>query len=655
MFQPNKRINKNQDLFVTKSLSKIHENKYKQSWMENSILLNPINLGKIKTYFSFFRINTLFLFFFILFSVIIIRLAWLQLINGEHYYAQAQGNRIRLERIESKRGIIYDKNKRPLVRNVPNFMLYFVPADLPRDKIEKTEILLKISSLLKEKLTISDLEEKLAIIKPRSLASFRPLFIQDNIPYDAAMSLMLESKKWPGVILSSKTRREYNLTSLSMSHVLGYTGKINDYELNKFGEDYYPIDYIGKVGVEYFWESELRGFNGQKQIEVDALGKEKRIIKEIYPQNGSHLVLSLDIQLQKKIEEIAQEYLKDLDTQKAIIVAINPINGSIMAMVNIPSYNNNAFARGITQVEYQALINHPDKPLFNRAITGEYPSGSTIKPVMVAAALQENIITEHTTFLSTGGIRISSWYFPDWKAGGHGYTNARKAIAESVNTFFYYIGGGHKDFQGLGVKKIVHYGKLFGLSEQTGVDMAGESRGFLPSKEWKKKVKNERWYIGDTYHLAIGQGDIMVTPLQVALFTSVFANGGKLFRPHLVEEIISANDQSTRRIDVSPIRHGFIDSYNIVVVRQGMRQAVTSGSARKLSTLPIEAAGKTGTAQWSSKKETHAWFTGFAPYVNPKMVLTILVEEGGEGSETAVPMAYDIWNWYFRESKKTDH
>lgn len=644
-----KRKKNNQDLFVTTTYGKINEKKYKQSWIENSALLNPVNLGKIKIHFSFFRINALLILFVFLTSAIIFRLIWLQVINGDHYYAQAQGNRIRLERIESKRGIIYDKDNRPLVRNVPNFLLYFVPSDLPKDKIEKQVILLEISNTLDDEQASQDIQEKLNKIKPGSLASYRPLFILDNIPYEKAMSLMLKSKNWPGVILSNKTRREYNLSSLSMSHILGYTGKINDFELKKFGKNYFPIDYIGKVGVEYFWESELRGINGQKQIEVDALGKEKRIIKEIDPNNGSHIILSLDTQLQQKIEEIAQSHLEKLDTRKAIIIAMNPRNGSIMAMVNIPSYNNNAFARGISIKEYQELTTHPDKPLFNRAITGEYPSGSTIKPVMIAAALQEKIITEHTSFLSTGGIRISSWFFPDWKAGGHGYTNARKSIAESVNTFFYYIGGGYQDFTGLGVKKIVQYGKLFGLSEQTGIDLAGESRGFLPSKEWKQRVKNERWYIGDTYHLAIGQGDIMVTPLQVALFTSVFANEGKLYRPHLVQEIISPNDQSSRQVDITPIRENFIDPYNIQIVKEGMRDAVIKGSARRLSTLPIKAAGKTGTAQWSSKKETHAWFTGFAPYKNPKMVLTILVEEGGEGSETAVPIAYDILKWYFNE------
>ncbi len=642
-------INANEDIFVTRICDKISRNKYKENWNENSIASRSLNIDRMKSALKYKRLFLVFLVFLVLIFLVIARLIWLQLVNGEYYYTLAQGNRIRLDRIESKRGIIYDNNFRPLVRNVADFLLYFVPSDLPKDNIRRSEVFLKISDILDNQVSIKEMEDILNTVKKGSLRSFQPLFVTNNIPYEAAIKLILESKAWSGVNIKSKTRREYDLHSLSFSHILGYTGKINDTELKEFGSEYLPIDNIGKVGVEFFWESELRGVNGQKQIEVDAFGKEKRIIKEISAQDGSHIVLSINILLQQKIEEIVQKHLKDLNTKRAVVIALNPNNGEIIALVNVPSFNNNAFARGITYTEYQELINHPDKPLFNRAISGEYPSGSTIKPVMVAAALEEKVIAEYTTFLSTGGIRISSWFFPDWKVGGHGYVDARKAIAESVNTFFYYIGGGYKDFAGLGVKKITHYGKLFGMSEQTGIDLAGESRGFLPSKDWKRMTKGERWYIGDTYHLAIGQGDIMVTPLQVALFTSAFANGGKLYRPHIVREVISPIDQSIKKVPIEPVRENFIDDYNMLIVKQGMRQAVTRGSARRLSLLNIDAAGKTGTAQWSTKKETHAWFTGFAPYKNPKMILTVLVEEGGEGSEVAVPIAYDIFEWYFKE------
>jgi len=303
----------------------------------------------------------------------------------------------------------------------------------------------------------------------------------------------------------------------------------------------------------------------------------------------------------------------------------------------------------VSQEEYNAFLNDENNPLFNRAISGEVPSGSTIKPVVAAAALQERVISENTSFLSIGGLHIGQWFFPDWKAGGHGVTNVRKALAESVNTFFFYIGGGYQDFVGLGVDRLVKYMRLFGLGEKSGLDLNGESAGFVPTSDWKEETKNEAWYIGDTYHISIGQGDILVTPLQVANFTAAVANGGILYRPYLVQSLLDENNQVVKQIEPQIIRRDFIDPYNLQVVREGMRQTVIAGSARSLSVLPVNSAGKTGTAQWSSKKQNHAWFTGFAPYENPEIVITVLVEEGREGSEVSVPIAKEILDWYFSQ------
>jgi penicillin-binding protein 2 len=326
---------------------------------------------------------------------------------------------------------------------------------------------------------------------------------------------------------------------------------------------------------------------------------------------------------------------------------MNPNNGQIITLISLPAYDNNLFAQGISQVNYDKFLNNKNNPLFNRAISGEIPSGSTIKPVIAAAALQEGIITENTSFLSNGGLSIGQWFFPDWKFGGHGTTNVRKALAESVNTFFYYIGGGYKDFNGLGLDNLVKYMHLFGLGEETGIDLPGESSGFVPTKEWKEETKDETWYIGDTYHISIGQGDILTTPLQVANFTAVVANGGILYKPMVVSALLDEHNNLVRNIEPVIIRQNFVDAYNLQVVREGMRQAVTSGSARSLSVLPVTSAGKTGTAQWSSRKANHAWFTGFAPYENPEIVITVLVEEGDEGSTMAAPIAKEIMQWYF--------
>jgi penicillin-binding protein 2 len=332
---------------------------------------------------------------------------------------------------------------------------------------------------------------------------------------------------------------------------------------------------------------------------------------------------------------------------KGSAVVLNPSNGEVLALLSLPAFDNNLFARGISQADYARLIVGDERPLFNRAIGGEFPPGSTFKMTLAVAALQEKIISENTDFLSSGGLRINQWFFPDWKAGGHGQTDVKKAIAQSVNTFFYYIGGGYDDFVGLGADKIVKYGERFGFGQQTGIDLSGEANGFLPSKEWKFEVKKEKWYIGDTYHLSIGQGDMLATPLQIAAYIGFFANGGSLYRPHLVKQIKNQANEIVDEIKTETVRKDFIDSANVNIVRQAMRQTVLDGSARRLGALKESSAGKTGTAQWSSKKDPHAWYTGFAPYENPEIAFVFLVEEGKDGSAITVSIAHDFLEWYF--------
>ncbi len=630
---------------------------YRPGWSEDAYIADSQEKETVGRNFNFSKLPVLAAGFIFFLFLLLARTAWLQIVKGDYYYEMAEGNRVRIERLEPKRGIIYDRFGRPLVRNKANFLLYFVPADLPAGE-ELNKIITAVSDILGPDYPVEKIKEKLKKIKKNSLVAYQPLFIADNIPYQEAMRLYLFSWQWPGVVLSSTARREY-LNHLegepeptySLSHILGYTGKITEEELEKFGQSYLPIDYIGKMGIEYFWENELRGENGRKQIEVDALGKEKKVLREEPAQDGHNLVLSLDVVAQAKLEEIFRAHLRQLKLNRGVAVVMNPQNGEILALVSLPAYDNNLFARGISTQEFANLMAHKDKPLFNRAISGEYPSGSTIKPIIAAAALEEGIITEHTTINSVGGIRIGQWFFPDWLPGGHGLTDVRRAIAQSINTFFYYVGGGYNDFRGLGVEKIDYYAELFGLGKQTGIDLAGEASGFLPTPEWKKRVKGERWYIGDTYHLSIGQGDLLVTPLQIAAATAVFANGGQWYRPHLIKEILDSNDRLVRKMENIPVRENFINAYNIQVVRQGMRQAVTAGSARRLQSLPVAAAGKTGTAQWSKKYQPHAWFTGFAPYKHPEIVITVLVEEGGEGHLAAVPIAEEFLQWYFSEYK----
>jgi penicillin-binding protein 2 len=247
--------------------------------------------------------------------------------------------------------------------------------------------------------------------------------------------------------------------------------------------------------------------------------------------------------------------------------------------------------------------------------------------------------------MSVGGINVGQWQFPDWKAGGHGWTTVTKALAESVNTFFYIIGGGYNDFQGLGVEKIKQYAERFGLGQKLGVDVPGERAGFIPTSVWKQEVKNEQWYIGDTYHVSIGQGDLLVTPLQVAAWTSVIANGGTLYQPHVLRGWLTA-DGTPVYTERSIIVDSVVSPDTTRIVRQGLRQGVVSGSSRGLSVLPFAVAAKTGTAQWSSKELPHAWATAFGPYETPELVVTVLIEQGGEGSSVAIPVVRDIFQWW---------
>lgn len=669
------------DPFVIKEgdfkFGELKDSAYYTDWTEHAFISDSQDKEVVGRTFNSKKILPIKIFIVVFMFVLVARTAWLQIARGAHYAGLAEGNRLRVENIEPKRGIIYDSEGRPLVSNTANFVLSLRPIDLPKDELERDESLRYLSSILDgvpvkvaannsevdmvlDGPSFSLMKEALAKVRPRSLEAYQPVFIKDNIEYDKALRLMLERDSLPGVIIDIKIRRQYPYTATSsalteggqissLAHILGYTGKITDEALKRLAGQYSLIDYVGKTGLEYSWEQDLKGINGQTNIEVDALGRRKKIVSETPPVAGYNLKLSLNLDLQRKAEEVAKAWLEKTNTKRASVIIMNPQDGRILALVSLPSYDNNLFARGISQEEYNAFLEDENNPLFNRAISGEMPSGSTIKPVVAAAALQEKVISENTSFLSNGGIRIGQWYFPDWKAGGHGITDVRKAIAESVNTFFYYIGGGYQEFTGLGVDRLVKYMRLFGMGEKSGIDLNGESAGFIPSREWKEAVKKEAWYIGDTYHISIGQGDVIVTPLQVANFTAAVANGGKLFKPTLVSALLSEDNQIVRVIEPEVIRENFIDAYNLQVVREGMRQAVTAGSARSLSVLPVAAAGKTGTAQWSSKKANHAWFTAFAPYEKPEVTVTVLVEEGREGSEVAVSIAREILQWYFRD------
>lgn len=635
--------------------------KQKFNWVEESFIFEKSSGKQIASFQSNEYIGSsltrkrIFLFLGIIglmYVVLIGRMTMVQLVHGANYMARAEGNRERVIPVPAERGLIYDRNQVVLTKNVPSFSLALIPQDLPREENEREKVVQQLALITHQ--NANDIRNTL---KEYGSYSYESIVIQEDIDYETALLLQIQAADLPGIYIKRGSKRLYiqgedsakqvsTSTIFSLSHVLGYEGKLNKNELDAlYSKGYLPSDAIGKTGVEKQYESELRGTYGKERIEVNAFGKEQSTIAEEAPHPGKHVTLSIDSKMQEKMEQIMSTEMKKAGKTKGAAVVMNPRTGEVLALVSLPAFDNNDFSGGISQEKYNVYSQNPDAPLFNRVFGGNYPSGSTIKPVMAAAALQEGIITPSTSFLSNGGLRVGPWFFPDWKAGGHGITNVRKSLAQSVNTFYYYIGGGYDTFQGLGVDKIDEYLKKFYFSQMLGIDLPGEVAGFVPSREWKEK-KGEKWYVGDTYNLSIGQGDLLVTPLQIADMTAFFANGGTLYKPHVVKSLMDPVSKKTEEVKPQVLAKNMVRSDVIETVRLGMQDCVKGGSCSRLSLLPFSAAGKTGTAQWNSTKEDHAWFTSFAPFENPEIVVTVLVEEGVEGSRIASPIAYEFYRWW---------
>ncbi len=578
------------------------------------------------------------------------RLVQLQLMSGDYYRELAERNRIRQVPIPAERGIIYDRFERQLVQNIPSFTLSIVPQDLPRNAGESLAVVARVAELSGvPEAQIDDL------LRRYSTASYQSLVIKENLDYDTALSLYTQNADLPGILIESGTKRFYfnrsakaaPSSTLSLAHLLGYIGKISDSELAELqAEGYLLADYIGKGGLEKVYEPYLRGTYGTKKIEVDALGREQNVLSVEAPVAGQNLILTIDLEAQTALESFVKEHLAVVKKKRASAIALDPQTGAILAMVSYPSFDNNDFSGGIASTTYQRYIEDPDHPLFNRAVGGLYPSGSIIKLIVAAAALQEKIITPATTVNSVGSIKIGGQLFRDWKAGGHGITTVTKALAWSVNTFFYYIAGGYGDFTGLGVDMLTKYYQSFGLGKVLGIDLPGEESGFVPSKDWKRATQNEPWYVGDTYNLAIGQGNLLVTPLQVAAWTAATVNGGKVFSPYITQAVVDAVGITTALSTRPPLHTIQVNPEHLATVKQGMRDCVTYGSCKLLQSLPFSSGGKTGTAQWRSDRPTHAWFTSVAPLDKPRIVVTVQVEEGGEGATAAMPIARDFLAWW---------
>ncbi len=589
------------------------------------------------------------LFFIIALALVLLAKTFqFQVLENKKFTALANENKFLIHSIKAARGVIYDSRGNQLVFNKSSFDLILNKQKLPSSDYEKIEVLKKVSEIIKE--NFKDLEKRINEAKDQNI------IILENLDHQTLILLETKITQLSGFKIEQNDIREYK-DGPSFAHLIGYTGKISKEELKENPEVYSGFDYIGREGIEKSYEEALRKNPGKTQIERDAYGNflSKEIIS--LPESGNSLVLWLDSELQKKIEEMLHKILENVEAEKAVGVALDPKTGGILALVSIPSYDNNLFSEGADQEALFNLLADPREPLFNLAISGLYPTGSVIKPFVASAALEEEIISPSKKINCEGGIAISHRYEPgittvkqDWRI--HYATNMRKAIAESCNVYFYTIGGGYENQEGLGPSRIKEYLELFGWGNKTGIDLPGEVEGLIPSVEWKKEVKKEPWWDGDTYNLSIGQGDISVTPLQVAAAFVAIANKGTLYKPKGVKQIIDKEKNLIEEISPEILRENFIDPENLQIVREGMRRAVTGedspyASAVSLNSLPIKAAAKTGTAQTSRPDYYHNWITVFAPYDDPQIVLVIMIENVKGIRVATLPVAKEVLNWYF--------
>lgn len=585
------------------------------------------------------------------FGLLIGRFFWLQVIQHDFYQTRAEDNRIALIPIVPNRGVITDRNGVVLARNYSAFTLEITPSRVP-------DLEAAIDSLA----TVIDIQPKDRKRFKRVMdeaKNFESIPIRTRLSDAEVAKFAAQRYRFPGIEVKARLFRQYPLGSVA-SHALGYIGRITDRDLKWIEEvekqaNYKGTDHIGKNGLEQRYELELHGETGYEEVEIDAGGRALRSLKRIPPVSGNNLALTLDV----KLQEITEQAFGD---RKGALVAIDPTTGGILALVSNPTYDPNLFVDGITPDNWKELNEHPSKPMVNRAINGAYPPGSTFKPFMALAALEMGKRTPHQSISDPGYFNFGNHLFRDDKKGGHGTVDMYKSIVHSCDTYYYMLAND------MGIDNISKFMAQLGLGERTGVDLgrdgASESKGILPSQEWKrqrfKKPEQQKWYAGETISIGIGQGYNAYTPIQLAQATAVIANNGVMFRPHIVGQIIDAKTGEKRPVEPQPIRDLHLKPQNIEVIRRAMVGVNKEGTgARAFAGAPYESAGKTGTAQVYSLKgaeykahsvkkdlRDHALFIAYAPADKPKIALAVLVENGGFGAQSAAPIARMVMDYY---------
>lgn len=584
------------------------------------------------------RLHTMLLICLVLFAVLIGRMMYLQLWRGEYYAKQSDGNRLRQSKIIAPRGIIYDNTGKELVNNLPGYA-----AVLQKQASYKPENLQRISILLD--MPVAEIETKIK----ESKNYYEPIMLKNNLDQQLITKIEEQRRYIPEVMLSVQPIRNYPYHELGV-HTLGYVGEVSAYEIEQgLFKNAAQGSIVGKAGLEKSYDSYLRGEDGAFMEEVDVSGNVVKHYDSVQPIPGKNLKLTVDYNLQKVLEEFTDQHLAYLRSsgiapkaRAAAVVAIDPRNGAVRAMVSRPGYDPNWFVHGISSKNWNAINNDPNFPLNNKVITGEYPPGSTFKIVTGSAAFELNKVGLNEPIFDGGFHPLVPTM---GNAGGEvlGWLTFIKALAMSDNVYFYELG------YRVGIDNIAKYAHIYGFGERTGIDLDGESKGLVASKQVKRDIWDEDWRLGDTFNAAIGQGFNLTTPIQLSVMLSIVANGGIKYQPYLVDSILNSDGSLFEKPKRADGKHIDVSQQTIDYIRMGMSATTREGgTASYFAGLPKQIAGKTGTAENSHGRD-HGLFVAYGPVDDPELVVVCIVEQGGFGSTAAGPIVYKAFEEFFQE------
>ena len=584
----------------------------------------------------------------VIFVALLLRAWYLQITKGSYYKEQSENNRVRVVYIQPPRGLIFDRHGELLANNVPSFNLYLVLEDVS----DKKGVLNELARFIQ--MDPGELERK--IYTHKNDVPYMPMKIKEGLSLKEVALIESHRLDLAGTILVPEPQRNYLYGPLA-AHLLGYVGEISPAQLlEPENEEVLPGTSVGQSGIEKTYDTHIRGEVGQKIIEVDAVGHEMKVLRVQDPTSGNDVYLTIDLNVQKVAEEA-------LGKEAGTIVAINPRNGEILAMVSHPAFDPNQLSQSLSPADWEALSSNPGHPLTNRAIQGQYPPGSTFKLVVSSAALETKEVTPEEPIFCAGGMPFGRRVYKDWKRGGHGVIDLHTAIVQSCDVYFYEMG------RRLGIDRVADYAFRYGLGQPTGIELASEKSGVIPTSQWKLRAKGEPWFPGETLSAAIGQGFVTVTPIQLADLIGTVAMSGVRFQPHLIKAI---RDRATGRLfEFPPVRLGKVElaEKTYTALRQALSGVVSEphGTGASARSPFVTIGGKTGTAQVVEEKagvetkslpkelQDHAWFIAFAPVEDPQIAVAVLVEHGGHGGETAAPPAKRVIEEYMKNDQPENH